>query len=330
MAKKTPKPEPPSLQPTEVRKARKAQLQEWCRAFDLDEGGTVPVLRERLLAHLEEAEEEYLEIEEEPPEAEEEELPPREEGQVYVYGLDGGVTEVVDLPPVFGTPVRTDVIRRAVDAFRANRRQPYGAKPLAGLRHSVEWWGKGRGVSRVPRIKDSRRGAQAPGTVGGRRAHPPRAERDWSKKLNQKERQLARRAALAAVADPERVRARGHRLRERLSVPLVLADEVESLTRTQDALALLERLGLGEDLDRAAVKKVRAGRGKMRGRRYRRRKGPLVVLSPGADAVRAFRNVPGVDVVDPANLNAETLAPGGHPGRLTLFSKNALEMLRGW
>ncbi len=317
------KEELPQIQPKDVRRARKAQLQDWCEAFGLDSSGKVDDLRKRLIAFLES--EEYLVLEEERPE-----LPERKPGQVYLYSLKGTVLKVLNLPPVFESEARPDLIKRAVDAFRANRRQPYGPGSISGMRHAVSWWGKGRGVSRVPRLKDSRRAAQAPGTVGGRRAHPPRPERDWSKKLNKKERQMARASALAATADPRLVAQRGHRFNDALSLPVVMDTKVEDLGSTQEAAELLERLGLNEDVARASLKKVRAGRGKMRGRRYRRKRGPLVVVSKGCAAVRAFRNLAGVDVTDPSGLNAEVLAPGGVPGRLTLFSINALEDIEGW
>ncbi len=310
----------PEIRPPEVRKARKAQLQAWCEERDLDPEGTVPVLRERLLEFLEA--EEYLVVEEEEKEARP--LPTRKEGQVYLYGADGKVKKIVDLPPVFRAAVRGDLIRRAVDAARANRRQPYGPSAVSGLQHAVQWAGKGRGLSRVPRIA-GRRGAQAPGTVGGRRAHPPRPDRRWAKKVNAKERRMARRGALAATAHPDLVAARGHRVDPSLSLPILLEAKAEKLTATKEAVKLLEGLGLAEELTRAAVKKVRAGRGTMRGRRYRRRTGPLVVLPPDAPAARAFANLPGVDVVTPGGLSTEALAPGGVPGRLTLFSQNALK-----
>ena len=99
------------------------------------------------------------------------------------------------LPEVFSTEVREDLVKLAVASSRANRRQPYGSrphigkrKPMAGMKHSVEWWGKGRGVSRIMRRTGQRRGAQNPHTLGGRRAHGPKVEKDWSRKLNQKER----------------------------------------------------------------------------------------------------------------------------------------------
>src|SRR6266566_4599962 len=150
-------------------------------------------------------------------------------GQVHVYSLDGDVLKSVELPPVFRSEVRTDLIRRAVTSAQANRRQPYGSSFTAGTRHSVRWSGKGHGVSRVPRIRGTMIGAQAPGTVGGRRAHPPRIQAIWAKKINDHERRLARNAALAAVRDPSLVSLRGHRFDEDLSLPVIVEDGIEAV-----------------------------------------------------------------------------------------------------
>src|SRR2546425_33569 len=119
------------------------------------------------------------------------ETPPVKAGQVHVYSLDGDVTKTIDLPTVFRSDIRLDLIRRAVTAFQANRRQAYGPGIGAGMRHSVRWSGKGHGVSRVPRLRGTMTGAQAPGTVGGRRAHPPRPDTVWAKKVNEHERRPA-------------------------------------------------------------------------------------------------------------------------------------------
>src|SRR5439155_348848 len=74
-----------------------------------------------------------------------------EGGRVHVYSLDGEVVKSVDLPTVFQGEVRSDLIRRAVTAAQANRRQPYGPGRRSGAKHSVRWSGKGHGVSRGPR-----------------------------------------------------------------------------------------------------------------------------------------------------------------------------------
>ena len=252
-------------------------------------------------------------------------------GQVRVYSVEGEPVKTVELPSVFRSEIRVDLIRRAVTAFQANRRQAYGPRPRAGMRHSVRWSGKGQGVSRVPRIRGTMIGAQAPGTVGGRQAHPPAVERIWTKKVNEKERRRARNAALAAIRDPQVVGARGHRFSPKTSVPVIVQDAVEEIESASEAVEFLEAVGLYDDVMRAKDgTHVRQGRGKMRGRRYRRPRGPLLVVRDAAKARQGFGNLPGVEVVTPAGLNAEILAPGGDAGRLTIFSASALEALRGW
>jgi len=251
--------------------------------------------------------------------------------QVSLYSLDGDVKGAIDLPDAFRATVRADLIRRAVTAARANRRQPYGPGPRAGMRHSVRWSGKGQGVSRVPRIRGTMIGAQAPGTRGGRRAHPPRPRTIWRKKINDRERRIARLSAIAATHDASLVAARGHRFRDGVSVPVVVEDAIERLSKTSEGITALRSVGVFEDVERAERgTQIRAGRGKMRGRRYRVPCSLLLVFADAAQARRVFGNLPGVDVADPRNLNAELLAPGGDPGRLVVFSEGALGRLQGW
>ncbi|HEV2316450.1 MAG TPA: 50S ribosomal protein L4 [Thermoplasmata archaeon] len=260
--------------------------------------------------------------------------PPAQEGhtvahhRVHLRKVDGGEGTQITLPTAFSSPIRTDLIRRAVVAAQANRRQPHGTAPMAGLRHSVEWSGKGKGVSRTPRLMDSNRGAQAPNTVGGRPAHPPRVETIWAKKVNTKERRLAFRSALAATREAALARARGHTFPETLHLPVVLDDPAEKIDSAADARELLASLKLWEDVERARDGvHVRAGRGKRRGRMRREPKSLLVVTSSPGRA-RGFGNFSGVDVVSIGRLGTEDLAPGGTPGRLTLFTHAAIEGLR--
>ena len=132
-----------------------------------------------------------------------------------VYEIDVELGKKVSLPDSFNSEIRSDLVKLAVASARANRRQAYGSnahvgkrKPMSGMKHSVEWWGKGRGVSRVMRRTGQRRAAQNPHTLGGRRAHGPKVEKDWSRKLNRNERRLARNSALAATADVDIVSGR--------------------------------------------------------------------------------------------------------------------------
>jgi large subunit ribosomal protein L4e len=175
-----------------------------------------------------------------------------------------------------------------------------------------------------------RTAAESPGTVGGRKAHPPRPDRDWSKKINKKERIMARASALAATRDTGLVTRRGHIFEADLTLPVVVEDDIEVLKTTQEATELLRSIKVYDDVLRASKKKIRAGRGKMRARKYRRARSVLVALSSSSESSRAFTNIPGVDVSSSKQLNTEILAPGGEPGRLVLFSESALEELRAW
>ena len=247
--------------------------------------------------------------------------------RVHVVTLAGSPGQTVTLPLAFSVPVRPDLIRRAVVAAQSHRIQPHGTTPTAGLRHSTRWSGKGKGVARTPRLMDSMRGAQAPNTVGGRPAHPPRIETLWRKKINTKERKGAFAAALAATRDLQIVRDRGHRVADNTHLPVIVEDPVEAVNSSKTASEFLQRLGLLDDVDRARDgTHIRAGRGKRRGR-LRREPSSLLVVTSAPGKALGFRNLAGVDVVPIGRLGTEDLAPGGDPGRLTIFSHAALTAL---
>ena len=249
--------------------------------------------------------------------------------RVHLIDLEGKPGALVALPLAFSTPVRPDLIQRAVVAAQSHRRQPYGSSPTAGLRHSVEWSGKGRGVARTPRLMDSMRGAQAPNTVGGRPTHPPRVDRIWAKKINRKERRLAFASALAATRDVKLALGRGHAVPHTIHLPLVVDDPVEQIRQTVDARLLLERLKVWADVERArSGTHLRAsGRARRRGR-VRRTPRSLLLVTSGPGKAVGFRNLAGVEVVPAERLATEDLAPGGSAGRLTMFSRAAVESLR--
>jgi large subunit ribosomal protein L4e len=251
--------------------------------------------------------------------------------KVPVYDLKGASQGDIELPAAFKTPVRPDVIRKAISVAQSNRRQRYGASPWAGMMHSTYGAGKGRGMSRVPRIQGSGTASLAPPTVGGRRAHPPEARRDWSEKMNAKERKLAVRSGLAATAVRDLVARRGHKVGDKTALPLVVADGLEDVAQTKEVRAVLEKLGLADELARAeAGVRVRPGVGKLRGRRYKSPVSVLLVATKTDKLRRGASNLVGVQVTTPARLNAELLAPGGEPGRLTVFTQAALKQLEAF
>lgn len=243
-----------------------------------------------------------------------------------IIDLTGRETSEIELPAVFEESYRPDLIKRAVVAAQANRIQPYGSYRMSGLRTSAEGWGTGRGVARVPRIKGGSRAARVPQAVGGRKAHPPKPEKVHAEKINVKERRKARDSAIAATVDESLVRARGHQFEADL--PVVVIDEFEDLKKTRDVQAFLEEAGLYEDVLRAKNgKTIRAGKGKMRGRKYKRPNSLLIVIAEDRGIGRAANNLPGVDVVTVNDLGTEDLAPGTHAGRLTVWTRSAIEKL---
>jgi len=246
-----------------------------------------------------------------------------------VYNLQGSPKAKTTLPAIFSTPLRPDVIKRAVLAAQSNRLQPQGRDPMAGKRTTAESRGTGSGISRVPRVKGGGGRAQfAPSTVGGRQPHPPRAQKKIVKRIPRKESQLALRSAIAATASKATVKSRGHAITSVPQIPLVVTDEIAELKRTKDLEEALACLGLAEDVCRVRdSRKIRAGKGKRRGRKMKQAVGPLIVVTEEKGLREAAANVPGVDVVSVNALNAEMLAPGTHAGRLTVWSFGAIEQL---
>ncbi len=260
---------------------------------------------------------------------------------VHVYSAKGEKTQkTLELPVQFSERARPDVIKRAVIAAQNNRRQGYGPDPESGQRTSAKYKGtrKGWGHSysygraRLPRLlikKGGRRAGQTkivPQSVGGRAAHAPIPYRNFSNDINIKERRLAIRSAITATADIGAVIARGHRLSEKTALPFIVEADSEKISKTKDFIALLEKLGLAEELERGKEKTRRAGKGKMRGRPYKKKKSVLFIYSDSKP--KGATGIPGIDSASVKKLSAELLAPGGVPGRVTVWSEGAIEKLK--
>ena len=144
------------------------------------------------------------------------------------------------------------------------------------------------------------------------------------KKINKKERRKAIRSALSASIIKEIVMQRGHKVKE---YPLVIEEKAEKISKTKEAFMMLEKIGLREEIERAQQKTIRSGKGKMRGRKYKTKKGPLIVVSGKCPLINAAKSIPGVDITEVENVNTELLAPGASYGRLTIYTEGSIKRL---
>ncbi|MEM2006546.1 MAG: 50S ribosomal protein L4 [Sulfolobales archaeon] len=247
--------------------------------------------------------------------------------RVPLYGLDGSIVKEVELPLVFSVPVRRDIIRRAFLSALTARIQPKGRDELAGKRRVGESWGINYSVARVPRL-DNGRAVIAPQVRGGRLAFPPTIAERIHERVNKKERLLALASALAATSETDLVRHRGHKF-SAPTLPVVVIDDLENIDKTSALKKVLKTLKVWDDVVRARRgTKIRAGKGKMRGRRYDEPRSLLIVVSgKKSPVVRAGRALPGVEVVSADLLGVMHLAPGGHPGRLMVITASALSKI---
>ncbi|CAL5422455.1 hypothetical protein ACSBR2_034985 [Camellia fascicularis] len=258
---------------------------------------------------------------------------------VSVHNLDSdmatdGATNTLPLPDVMKSSIRPDIITFVHTNMSKNSRQPYAVSKKAGHQTSAESWGTGRAVSRIPRVPGGgthRAGQGAFGNMcrGGRMFAPTKIWRRWHRRINVNQKRYAVASAIAASAVPSLVMARGHRIESVPEIPLVVSDSTEGIEKTSSAIKALKQIGAYPDAEKAKDSQaIRPGKGKMRNRRYISRKGPLIVYgTEGSKLVKAFRNIPGVEIANVERLNLLKLAPGGHVGRFVIWTKSAFEKL---
>ncbi len=245
----------------------------------------------------------------------------------------------IDLPKCFTKKVREDVVTKVLESKKTE--QPFAPSPVAGRQHSASgvlihrrhvWKSQyGRGMSRIPRKKMSRRGSQfnwvgaeIPFAVGGRRAHAPKViARINTLKINKKELKMALESALSATVDGKVVANKYSKLKGKKidNIPLVVESKLISL-KTKDLLSSLKNI-LGKELVEVGLKKksIRKGKGKARGRKYKSTAGALLVV--GNDE-KIKTNI--VDVARVNVLSVTELAKGGL-GRLTIYTEKAIKDL---
>lgn len=253
---------------------------------------------------------------------------------VGVFAGEGAKRETVKLPTVFTTPIRPDLVNKVFCNTKNNRRQAHAVSKYAGKQSSAESWGTGRAVARIPRVAGGgthRAGQGAFGNMcrGGRRFAPSKVWRRWHRMSNLSARRYAVASAVSASAVPALVMARGHRISQVHEVPLVIDNKIiDSIDKTKNAVALMKSIGAYEDVQKVKdTVQTRAGKGKARNRRFKKRRGPLIVFNEKTALNKAFRGLPGVELVPVTALNILQLAPGGHVGRFIIWTKDAFQQL---
>jgi large subunit ribosomal protein L4e len=252
--------------------------------------------------------------------------------KIATYTTAGAKEGDVELPMIFSTPLRSELIHKACTNLTSHKFQPQGRHPTAGQDVVADSNDPptGQGVSRVARAQGGGGGRQGQGaevasTRGGRQAHPPIVEKGIYKKLNKKENKLALCSAIAATASKERVALRGHKIEGIESFPIIISDDIESINKTSEMVKVLDSLKLSQDVERLESRKPRSGQSRLRGRSKKVGKSVLFVTKDATNVSKAIGALPGVDARNVKDLSVLDLAPGSDPSRLTVYSKSAIE-----
>jgi large subunit ribosomal protein L4e len=241
--------------------------------------------------------------------------------------------KTVNLPAVFKAAIRPDIVNTVHFDMLKNTRQAYAVSVKAGHQTSAESWGTGRAVARIPRVRGGgthRSGQGAYGNMcrGGRMFAPTVTYRRWHRRINIKKRRYAMVSAIAATGIPALVMARGHAIDQIPECPLVVSDKVQEFKKTKEAVSLLKKIKAWQDVLKVYnSKRLRAGKGKMRNRRKLMKRGPCIIYGKDQGLTRAFRNVPGITLMNVNKLNLLRLAPGGHVGRFCIWTESAITRL---
>ncbi len=256
-----------------------------------------------------------------------------------LYDVNGKEKGSIELPKSFSSKIREDIVTKVIEVKK--QMQPYGPNLLAGMkqsakgkiRHRRHVWQThyGRGLSRIPRKVMSRRGtqfnwegAEVPFARGGKRAHPPKPiAKINTLKINKKEMQIAFNSALSATANPKYIVKRYKTINDEkdVNVPIVIEGKISEL-KSKDLIKAVKEI-LGKKLFSLAIKKrtQRAGKGKLRGRKYKSNAGLILVIG---EKEKLKSN--SFEVVNVNKLSVTDLAIGGL-GRIAIYTENAIKYL---
>lgn len=249
---------------------------------------------------------------------------------VKILELDGSNQNTIDLPTVFKTPYRPEVIQKVYNNLNSYSFQKQGRYPAAGQMVSAESRNTGLGIARLARAKGEGfpRAGQAAGVAGvrhGRLAHPPVSWKNIYKKVNKKEKLLALCSAIAATANADLIRKRGHLLNNSIQLPIVVSNEIESVTKSKDLEKIIIKLGFEDDLKRTYSRRIKSVHKNSTNRRSAL--SVLIIVNNDANIGRLNNSLPGIAVKTVKSVSVLDLAPGSKPARLTIFSENAIKEL---
>jgi large subunit ribosomal protein L4e len=251
-----------------------------------------------------------------------------------IVGTTGKDAGEIELPVVFDTPYRPEVIHKVYVNLLSHSYQRQGRYPGAGEMVSAESRNTGLGIARLARARGEGfpRAGQAASVAGvrhGRVAHPPESWKTIYKKINHKENQLGLCSAIAATTRKELIQERGHKIGEKTKFPIIVSNEIESVVKTRELKKVLVDLGLADDIARAsATRKARSGTARRRGRPTRSGTSALIIVGNDSKLVTLSQSISGVDVKRTKDVSVIDLAPGSKPIRLTIFSQNAIDQLK--
>jgi large subunit ribosomal protein L4e len=253
--------------------------------------------------------------------------------KVSLKDLRGKEIESVELPSVFNTPFRPEIIKKVYVNVLSTKFQPQGRYPAAGEIVSAESRNTGLGMARLARARGEgfQRAGQAAGVAGvrsGRLAHPPVSWKKNYKKINKKEKQLGFCSAIAATSNKDIIEKRGHNVGNISAFPIVVANDLEKITKTAELRKTLLSLGLEDDLKRSTnTVRVPSGKSRLRGRKKHTALSCLIVVSKDSPVSKLKKSLPGVNIVSIEKLSIMDLVPGTKPVRLTIYTKNAIDSM---
>ena len=246
----------------------------------------------------------------------------------------GSKADEIELPLIFETPFRKDLIHKVYTNLNSHQFQPKGTHPTAGMDVVARSNDPptGHGSARIARMRGGGGGRQgeAGGVAsvrGGRQAHPPKVNKVIHKNINKKENKLALCSAVAATASKEIIEARGHKIEKIETFPIIVSDDIENITTAKDFEKVLDALNLTQDVQRLTDRKSRSGKSALRGRKKKIGRSVLFVTKDAKKIAKACGGFPGVEARSAKDLSVLDLAPGAEPIRLTVYSKNAIEEL---